>query len=184
MTVGSRVAGLLAGCLAFGVIGQAGSAAAAEKVVLSYGFLSMAIPMEDLETLAETGETSNQLSQLLNLAGQEPDQLQVALNQPIQLNPVVLSLALNSPAGEWMLDQASETIQPASGGAGRLALRSAIIGAAADDDEITLLEVMQVYPSSEIVVQGDRLLDMYNRFSEVLEPLADLAEILGTLGQD
>jgi hypothetical protein len=172
---------VMASGLTVGLLTTAGNAIAADRVVLTYGFLSMDIPMEDLATFAESGETSQDLEQLLGLAGQEPEVLRSALNSPINLSPTVLDLTLNSPPGEWMLDRISETIQPASGEAGRLALRSAMIGAAADDNEITLLEIMQVYPSPDIVVQGDRLLETYNRLYEVLEPLADLAEILGTL---
>ncbi|MDB9526820.1 alpha/beta hydrolase [Oscillatoria sp. CS-180] len=169
------------GCLAVGWLANTGNAIAAETVVLTYGFLSMDVPVADLEQLVETGETSDDLGDLLTMAGQEPDVLRSTLQQPIPLSPIALDYALNSPPGEWMLDQVSETIHPASGEAGKLALRSALIGASSDDREFTLLEVMQVYPSPEIVVRGDRLVETYNRIHDVLEPLEDLADILGSL---
>jgi len=170
---------VMGGCLAASWLGTAGAAIAAEKVVLTYGFLSMAIPIEDLETFSAGGETSGELDELLRLANQDPTNVRTALTEPVELNPVVLDLALNTPAGDWMLDRVSETIQPATGQAGRQALRAALIGAASDDNQVTLLELMQVYPSEEIVVQGDRLMETYNRLYEVLEPFEDLADVLG-----
>ncbi|MEM9505415.1 MAG: alpha/beta hydrolase [Cyanobacteria bacterium P01_E01_bin.43] len=170
---------LLGGTLALLAVGGQ-SAIAAEKVVLTYGFLSMDIPIEDLAAFAEGEETSNDLEELFTLSGQDPAQMRDTLNTPVSVNPTVLDLALNSPPGEWMLDRVSETIHPASGEAGQLALRAALIGASSTDHELTLLEVMQVYPTSEIVVQGDRLVETYSQIYEVLEPLEDLADILGS----
>ena len=88
------------------------SAIAAEKVVLTYGFLSMDIPIEDLAAFAEGEETSNDLEELFTLSGQDPAQMRDTLNTPVSVNPTVLDLALNSPPGEWMLDRVSETIHP------------------------------------------------------------------------
>lgn len=164
--------------VALGWIGIGERAIAADRVVLTYGFLSMEIPIQDLETFAESGEASDELEEILDIAGQDPEVFRSALNEPINISPTVVDFALNTPPGEWMLDRVSETIHPASGEAGRLALRSALIGASSSDNEITLLEVMQVYPSADIVVRGDRLLDTYSRLYNLLEPLADLAEIL------
>ncbi|MEM9006999.1 MAG: alpha/beta hydrolase [Cyanobacteria bacterium P01_F01_bin.86] len=181
MTIPKKTLLAVASGLAVILAGTGKAAIAAENVVLTYGFFSTTIPIEDLETLADTGEASNELGQLLDIANQEPAELQTALNQPIELRTTVLDLALNSPPGEWMLDRVSETIQPASGEGGPLALRAAIIGASADDNQITLLELMQVYPSPEIVVQGDRVLEAYNYVSDVIEPFQDLAEVLDSV---
>ncbi|MEM6838738.1 MAG: alpha/beta hydrolase [Cyanobacteria bacterium P01_C01_bin.120] len=174
-----RKTSLFAGLVGFtsGLLAHLGGAIAADMVVLTYGPLAIDVPIEDLAVFAESGETSDELGDLLQLAGQDPAQVRNTLNEPVPVNLTVLDLALNSPPGEWMLDRVSETIHPASGEAGRLALRSALIGAASTDNEITLLEVMQAYPSPEIVVRGDRLVETYNRINDILEPLADLATI-------
>ena len=171
----------MGGCLAVGLASLGASADAAEQVTLTYGFFSMTVPIADLEKLATTGETTGELDQLLEMSNQEPEDLQATLNQPVELKPTVLDMALNSPPGEWMLDRISETIQPSSGEGGRLALRAALIGASANDDQLTLLELMQVYPSPEIVVQGDRILEAYGYLNQVLEPFQDLAEVLDSV---
>jgi hypothetical protein len=160
-----------------GLVGQASGAIAADKVVLTYGPVSMRVPIAELEQLAETGETSGQLDTLLNLAGQDSATVQTTLTDPVPVNLLVLDTALNSLPGEWLLDRIAETIHPASGQGGRQALRSALVSSAADDNEITLLEVMQNYPTPEVVVRGDRLLETYNRLYDILEPLEALADI-------
>lgn len=175
---GWKVAAVVVGSMAIGWMGMAERAIAADTIILTYGILEMEIPVEDIEALAETGETSDKLGRLLDSADQDPDTLRATLNQSIEVSPVVLDNALNSFPGEWLLDEISETVRPASGEAGRKALRGALIGAAADDNQITLLEVMQGYPSPEIRVDGRGLIEFYGQVVTVVEPLMDLARVL------
>lgn len=151
-------------------------ATAAEQVVLTYGSLSLEIPMTELDTLAETGEASDELTSLLALANQEPETLRTALQTPMPVNPFVANLFLNSPPGERLLDLVGESIQPTSGEAGsRSALRAAIT-AAVDDGEVSLLEVLKVYPSPDIVVQGDRLVETYGMVYELIGPWLEIMD--------
>lgn len=146
------------------------AATAAEQVVLTYGSLSLEIPITELDTLAETGEASDELTSLLALANQEPETLRTALQTPMPVNSFVASFFLNSPPGERLLDLVGEAVQPTSGEDGsNLALRSAII-ASAVDGEVSLLEVLKVYPSPDIVVQGDRLVEVYNQVYGMIGP--------------
>jgi hypothetical protein len=152
------------------------SAAAAERVVLTYGSLSLEIPIGELDTLAETGEASEELDSLLALANQEPETLRTALQTPMPVNPLVASLFLSSPPGERLLDLVGESIQPTSGEAGsRSALRAAI-NTAIDDGEVSLLEVLKVYPSPDIVVQGDRLVETYGKVYELIGPWLEIMD--------
>ncbi len=153
------------------------AAHAAEQVVLTYGALSLNIPIQDLSSLAETGEPSDDLGELLTLANQEPETLQSALAGSVPMNSLVLGLVLNSPPGDWMLEQVGETIQSSSGAGSDSALKAAL-EVAADDGEMSLIEVMQVYPSPEIVVQGDRLMDTYSQVYDLFGPWWEL--IMGT----
>lgn len=157
--------GLLAG-LGLGM----GSALGAERVVLTYGPLAMEIPIAELDNLAATGQPSEELNSLLELANQEPDTLRSALQSPLTINPLVANLFLSSPPGERLLDLVGESVQPTSGVEGsRGALRSAILASAADG-EVSLLEVLKVYPSPDIVVQGDRLVEAYGQIYELIGP--------------
>ena len=157
------------------------AAHAAEQVVLTYGDLSLNVPIQDLSDLAETGEPSTELGTLLSLANQEPETLQGALTGSVPMNPLVLGLMLNSPPGDWMLERVGETIQSSSGEGSNTALKAAL-ETAADDGQVSLLEVMRVYPSPEIVVQGDRLFETYSQLYDLFGPWWEL--IMDTRGTE
>jgi hypothetical protein len=171
MTTGQKLLGTALGLVAGWGLAM-GGAIAADNVVLSYGLISLKIPMGELETLAKTGEASDDLGRLLQAANQEPAALQRALIEPVPMNPVLLNIALNTPPGEWALDRLGESIQTSSGEGSRFALRASLI-AAASDGQLTLLEVMKVYPSPDIVVQGDRILASYSEVIGLLGPFLE-----------
>jgi hypothetical protein len=144
---------------------------AAERVLLRYRGFGRAVPVADLATLAETGEAPDSLAGLLNTAGQDPEGLRTMLNRELPANLLVLDRALNSLPGEWLLDQVGEAIHPPSGVASRQALRSALVLSAADDGQINLLEILETYPTPEVVLEGDLIHDAYNQLANFLEPL-------------
>jgi hypothetical protein len=155
----------------------ASEALAAERVLLRYRSFGRAVPVADLATLAETGEAPDSLDGLLNTAGQDPQGLSSVLTREVPADTIILDKALNSLPGEWLLDQLAEAIHPASGQGSRQALRSALVLSAADDDTITLLEVLENYPTPEVVLEGDLIHEAYNQLANFLEPLMIL--ILG-----
>jgi hypothetical protein len=173
ITGASAALGLMAG------LGLApGTAHAAERIVLTYGSLAMTIPVEELDALATTGAASPELNSLLDLAGQDPETLRTALNSPVSINPLAANILLNTPPGERLLDLVGEAVQPTSGAEGsRSALRSALVASAADG-EVSLLEVLRVYPSPDIVVQGDRLMDTYGQVFDLIGPWIELGRNL------
>ncbi|MEM6426284.1 MAG: alpha/beta hydrolase [Cyanobacteria bacterium P01_C01_bin.73] len=70
------------------VLGEIKPAAAAETIVLKYGFLTLDFPVEDLSTLAETGQASLPLEFYLNVAGTTPAEFRQVLNRSINVSPV------------------------------------------------------------------------------------------------
>ncbi len=145
---------------------------AAESVLIKYRGFSRSVPVADLATLAETGEPSRSLGALLAMAGQEPDGLRSLLIRPLPADPVLLDRSLNSPPGEWMLDQLGQSIHTRAGDANRQALRAALVLSASDDGQLTLLEVLQNYPTADVVLEGDRIQATYNRLAVFLNPLS------------
>jgi hypothetical protein len=145
---------------------------AAERVLLKYRGFSRAVAVQDLATLAETGETPDELAGLLDMAGQPPEGLRSLLTESIETNPLILDRALNSYPGEWVLDQLGDAIHPPAGQASRQALRSAIVLSATDDGELTLLEILENYPTPEVVLEGDKIHQAYNRLQGFLDTLS------------
>ena len=146
--------------------------AAAENVRLNYRGFSRTVPVATLVVLAETGESSGVLDGLLRQAGLEPGKLQSLLISPLAADPILLDQTLNSLPGEWMLDQLGGSIHTGTDGANRQALRAALVLSASDDKQITLLEVLQNYPTAEVVLEGDRIEAAYNSLATFLQPLS------------
>lgn len=155
-----RMLGYGIGCW---VLWQSSAAIAAERVMLKYRILRQSVSVPELTQLAETGQPSPALKAYLKLAQQEPQRLRQPLVQPIHVNRRLLDRVLNSPPGEVLLDQVGQVIHTPSNRANRQALRSALVLSATPDNEITLIEVLQNYPTSEIEVEGDRLEDTYRQ---------------------
>ena len=137
------------------------SAIAAERVVLKYRVFRQSLSVEELTTFAETGELSSSLRVKFALARQNPQVLRQYLTIPVKVNPVLLDRVLNNPAGNLILDEISQTIHTPSRRADRQALRSALILSANRDRSLSLIEILQNYPTSEVEVEGDRLEDTY-----------------------
>lgn len=133
------------------------AANAAEQVVLKYRIFRESISVEELSTFAETGELSRSLRINFALARQDPKAIRQFLTQPVQVNPVFLDRVLNSPVGNLIVDQVSQFVHTPSRRADRQALRSALVLSASRDNNITLIETIQNYPTSEVELEGERL---------------------------
>ena len=153
---------------------------AAEKVVLKYSILRESIPVSDLETLAETGRTDPALESYIKRAGKKPEDIQRALTSTVKVDPITLDRSLNSLPGNLILDEVGKAIHTPAEAADRQAIRAALVKSAEEDGRISLLEVIQNYPTSEVIVEGDRLVSAYRQLSKIADPLQ---KILGVLKQ-
>ncbi len=150
-----------------GVIFYSNAAVAAESIVLKYSIIQMNVPVVELENFAKNGQLSPALEMLLGKAKQNPERFRQAMIKPVKVNQKFLDKALNSKPGEMILDEVGQVIHTPSGGADRQALRSALVLSASQDNEITLLEMIKNYPTPEVHVEGDRLIEAYSKISSL-----------------
>jgi hypothetical protein len=136
---------------------------AAEKIILKYSILRESVSIPELSQLSKTGEVSSSLQSYLNLANQKPEDLQRWLNQSFNIDPIVLSEVLNSFVGKYLLQQIAEVIHTPSQRSNIEALRGALISSATEDKNISLIEVLENYPTAELQVEGDRLMELYQQ---------------------
>lgn len=135
---------------------------AAEQVVLKYRIFRQSLSVRELTTFAQTGELSSSLRVNLALARQDPQKIRQYLTTTMKTDPILLDRVLNSSVGEVLLDEISQTIHTPSRQADRQALRAAI-ALSARDRQLSLLEILQNYPTTVVEVNGDRLESAYTQ---------------------
>ncbi|MBL1210550.1 alpha/beta hydrolase [Geminocystis sp. GBBB08] len=143
-------------------------AIASDTIVLKYSMLRQSIPVADLSIFCETGETSSALSYFLRLANQKPENVKNTLCRKIPVNGVMLSKMLNSPFGEFILDGFSEVITTPTEKASRESLRGAVVTSALENNDVSIMEVAENYPTTEVHLNGDRLMEIYKKIEGIL----------------
>jgi hypothetical protein len=159
-----------------GILFYTTAAAAAEKVILKYSVIRMTLPVSELEVFAETGKMSPALEMLLGQAKKDPEVVRRTLTRPVKVSQKLLDRTLNSKLGEILLDEVGQVIRTPSGTANQEALRKALVLSASDDNQITLLETIKNYPTSEVHVEGDRLIEAYSKLVALSEQLGGVSE--------
>ncbi|TVP64803.1 MAG: alpha/beta hydrolase [Nodularia sp. (in: Bacteria)] len=150
------------------------SAFAAEQVVLKYGVFRESISVEELSTFAKTGELSRSLRVNFALAQQDPKAIRPYLTTPVNVDLLILDRILNSPIGNVILDELSQVIHTPSRTADRQALRAALVLSASEDGQVTLLEIIENYPTRDVEVDGERLENAYHQLRRLQVGLQDL----------
>lgn len=164
--------GWISGLLVLGSMGLVPPAIAAEEVVLTYGGLQVAFPVADFRTLAETGAPPPAIAFYLGIAGVDPAAARNTLLSPVPLSPSFLN-RLGTAEGDRLLLRLVDVVHTASGEGSVPALRSAILQAASADQQITLLELMEYYPNSQMFINGANISDLLEDLSDI-QRLADI----------
>lgn len=139
-------------------------ALAAERVVLKYGIFRQSVSVADLTAFAESDDPS--LAERYRISEKDSQQVRTALTKQIPIDAQLLDRGLNNPLGDRLLDEIGQSIQAPSDEASRAAMRSALVLAASDDGKLSLLEVIQKYPTRDVYVDAKRLSRTYNRIAE------------------
>lgn len=157
-------------------------ASAADTVVMTYGVLEASVSVEELTNFAETGEQTSRLKRYIRQSGQEPAEIRRTLTREVEVDVVVLDALLNNAAGEYVLDQVGDVIHTRSGSANRQAMRSALVLSASDDNQLSLIEIIQNYPTSDVMVDGERVVSAYEQIAELSDRAREWLERLNPFG--
>lgn len=119
--------------------------------------LGGSLPVTDLTNWVDRGELSDDLETYLLLSQQKPDQIRRILSQPVSVSADWLDLSLRSDPGRSLLSEVGQVLQSPQSRDNAQSLKTALLAAAQDDGQLSLLEVLQDYPERELHVQVDRL---------------------------
>lgn len=171
----SRCPLIILGAIA-GVMISSNSAIATKKIVIEIvGPLEASIKVKDLRLFAETGKTTKTISQALGISKINPNTVRGLMTLEIGANVTNVAKVLYSKLGQNVTEGITEVIQTRHNYESDKALRSAIILAVADDNRISLLEVLEKYPTEEMHVDVGRINEIV---SKVRDTIGNLEELL------
>jgi hypothetical protein len=142
---------------------------AAEELVFTYGLLNASFSVSDLEALATDGTVSNSLQFYLDMAGIEPELLRQVLTTEISLSQSFVDDFMYSETGDRLLAWLTQVVHTPSRQGSVPALRSAFLLSVSNDQRISLLEMLQVYPTDRVFVDGANLIRVAQEFNESLQ---------------
>lgn len=143
------------------------AAYAAEQVILKYGSFSGSISVQELSQFVETGKTTPTLRNYLQVAQQDPALARKALKSGIKADKALLDNLLSSWAGPILIDQVGEVVHPSAKELDEQALRTALSKSISQDGEVTLLGAIRNYPHSSVEIEGDRIIAVYERLTNL-----------------
>lgn len=145
------------------VLFNGSSSLATQKVILTYGPQQLAIPMNDLVNFAQTGRASRVLRFISAVSGQNTADFRNVLTQQVPANVKLLDKSLNFIVGELFLYEIGQVLHTSSRLGNIEALRSSLVLSASDDKKVSLLEVIQKYPTPELYIDARKLNKAYDQ---------------------
>ncbi|MEA5602862.1 alpha/beta hydrolase [Nostoc sp. UHCC 0252] len=156
----------------------------AERIRFNYGALERSIPISSLEAYAKTGKMDDQLAAYSQYIDKKQlTQLRQTLITPINLNEVAVSQFLYTPTGERLLQTLGKVIQTESRLSGFYAIRAALILAAADSNNFTLLNVLNKFPASEISINLSQSLQIVNALQNLANQTQNAVALINQQSQ-
>lgn len=146
-------------------------AVAAEKVIFYHGVASQSVSLEELENFANTGKTSPSLEFLFDVSQQNPQFARYVLIYEVPVEVIWAANLLNSTPGEFFLGATSKIVHPKSKSADVQALRGSLVQSARDDSKVSLLEVLQNYPTQQVYVDGTVFSQPFNHLNNFIDIL-------------
>lgn len=148
-------------------------AIAAERLVVHYRIFSQSVAISELRTLADTGQASRAIQFYLTLGNRQPEELRQILTRPIAVNSNDLYQILSSPLGSIALDEVSQVIHTPNNQANRESLNAALVGASLPDGQIRLIDVLEKYPTNEVHLNGERLIEAIEKISAIVRTIPE-----------
>lgn len=124
-------------------------ALSAEYIYFKMGPLLLPLPTSALETYVNEGRITPDFAPYARqFSDQELAQLRQALQRPYAMDQVAVDRMTQTPIVEDFLQGLGQTIQTESGINGFYAMRGALILAAAESGDWTLLDVIRAFPTN------------------------------------
>ena len=140
---------------------------AAEKIRLSYGILNFSLSVESLKIYAETGKITPEFEFYTKFLNEQLLlQLRHWLQKDWERDLVSLYRYTHSPQGEELLQEIGNVVTTHSQTNGFYALRAALIKAATQSEDWTILDVIQQFPTEYMQINTKELFKLKTFWQE------------------
>jgi predicted dienelactone hydrolase len=142
----------------------------AERIYLSYGPIEFSLPVRSLASYARKGTIDRELAAYTDrLNQQQLEQLRKILTARVDVKPLAISQFLYSSQGEIILKRVGQIIETKAGQPGFYAIRAALIQAAASPEGLTLLNVLEKFPTYGIRINSVQGLQVIEELSQLIQ---------------
>ena len=149
------------------VFGNIQSAKAADKVRLVYGPFKCSLSVSSLKTYAETGEITPEFKPYTKFLNKRSlSQLRHWLQKDFDRDVVGIHDYTHSPQGEKLLQEIGTVITTHSQRNGFYAIRAALIQAATESDDWTIIDVIQQFPTENMQINTQQLFKLKDFWEE------------------
>jgi predicted dienelactone hydrolase len=172
------------GLFALTAVCTAAPALGAERIYVTYGPLEVSVPIESLTLFAKEGKIDSNLDGFAQYAKESQlAEIRNGLQAKAEISHVTIAQFLYTPQGEVLLERLGRVIQTKARQPGFYAIRAALILAASDPEGLTILNVLQKFPTYGIRIDiarglgiANELTSLINRSNRTIAGVAKLSE--------
>ena len=140
---------------------------AAEKIRLVYGPFNCSLSVESLKVYATTGEITPEFKPYTKFLNEQSLlQLRHWLQKDFDRDLIGLHEYTHSPQGEELLQNLGTVVTTHSEGNGFYAIRAALIDAASQSEDWTILDVIQKFPTENMQINTSELFKLKTFWQE------------------
>ncbi len=158
----------------------------AEKIFFTFAPVHVSIRTASIEKFANQGIVDANLRFYLDILGttaEQREELRLALNKKVEIDPIKLSLFFNTSLGKDVLSRIGRFVNIQGGQNGVYAIRGALISAALDPQGLTIINFLKKLPT-DMQIQGELVLEQVKAAKFVLdatqEAIVRMAELSAT----
>jgi hypothetical protein len=164
-----------------------GNAQAVETIQFRYDGSDPAVPNQveislgEIRTFVQTGELPQQVREFFNTNRQDPAPIRQVLTEQIQVPSNLRENFVDSAVGRFVVSQLEEFVQGADVAP---SLQTAIRQSIQDDRNISLLELIENYPTPAVTLNITGLVQTYNDVSSFVGRVLPALEVAREFLQD
>ena len=157
---------------------------ATELINLQYRDRSALVTIDDLGRFARSGIVPQSIQELFDTTDKVPSDISAIFSKELKISQKFIDSLLDSSIGEFILGRLDEVINESSSRTDLKDVRSTLVAAYEDDNQVSLIELIERYPQKEVQINVTSLEETYNRVVDIVEDVLPALETAKAYIQD